>query len=138
NPEIGQGVRTMLPMLVADELDVDWNAVTVEQAPFDKTRFENQFAGGSRATPTEWLPMRRVGAAARGMLVAAAAKTWSVPESECDTASGHVRHRASGRDLPYGRLLATAATMPAPDLDKVALKDPSQFRIIGTRVPDVD
>ena len=138
NPEIGQGVRTMLPMLIAEELDVEWNSVTVEQAPFDKKRFENQYAGGSSATPNEWLPMRRVGAAGRAVLVAAAAKTWGVPESECETTAGHVRHRASGRELPYGRLLATAATIPAPDLDQVALKDPARFRIIGTKVPDVD
>jgi isoquinoline 1-oxidoreductase beta subunit len=138
NPEIGQGVRTMLPMLIAEELDVDWSMVTVEQASFDPVHFERQSAGGSQATPTAWLPMRRVGAAGRAMLVAAAAKTWSVPESECETASGHVRHRPSGRDLPYGRLLATAATIPPPDLEKVALKDPARFRILGTRVPDVD
>lgn len=138
NPEIGQGVRTMLPMLIAEELDVEWSAVTVEQAPFDPAHFESQSAGGSQATPTAWLPMRRVGAAGRAMLVAAAAKTWGVPETECETAAGHVRHAATGRDLPYGRLLATAATMPVPDLGKVALKDPARFRILGTRVPDVD
>jgi len=138
NPEIGQGVRTMLPMLIADELDVDWGDVTVEQASFDTTRFKNQFAGGSLATPSEWVPMRRVGAAGRALMVAAAARTWRVPEADCETASGRVRHRPSGRELRYGQLLATAATLPAPDLEKVPLKDPSQFRIIGTRVPDVD
>ncbi len=138
NPEIGQGVRTMLPMLIADELDVEWSAVTVEQASFDPTKFSNQFAGGSRATPTEWLPTRRVGAAGRAMLVAAAAKTWAVPASECETAPGLVRHRGSRRSLPYGRLLATAATMPVPDPGQVTLKEPGQFHIIGTRVKDVD
>ena len=138
NPEIGQGVRTMLPMLIADELDVEWSAVSVEQAPFDPARFQDQSAGGSHATPSSWLPMRRVGAAGRAMLVAAAAKTWGVPAGECETSPGRVRHRASGRELAYATLLATAATVPVPDLESVPLKDPGRFHIIGTRVADVD
>lgn len=133
NPEIGQGIKTMLPMLIAEELDVDWAKVKVEQADFDPTKYQAQIAGGSTATPTNWLPMRRAGAAGRAMLLAAAAKEWNVPATELTTEPGVVVHKGSNRRATYGALAASAATMTPPDLATVPLKDAAAFRIIGTR-----
>ncbi|MAC58348.1 MAG: isoquinoline 1-oxidoreductase [Novosphingobium sp.] len=138
NPEIGQGVKTMLPMLIAEELDVDWEQVHIEQTLADEKKYGRQSAGGSRSTPANWLPMRQAGAAARAMLVMAAASEWVVEPASLTTGSGMVRHAASGRSATYASLAAVAAKITPPALDTVALKPDDAFKIIGTSRRGVD
>jgi len=130
--EMGQGIRTGMPIIVADELEADWARVRVVQATGDEERYGNQDTDGSRSTRHFFMPMRRCGAAARQMLEAAAAARWKVPVSEVQAKNGEVIHTPTGRRLGYGALAKAAAGMPLPAADSIKLKDPSQFRYIGS------
>ncbi|HEY6000045.1 MAG TPA: xanthine dehydrogenase family protein molybdopterin-binding subunit [bacterium] len=138
--EMGQGVLTSLAMVVADELEADWKRVRVLEAPAGDAYIDpvwhTQGTGGSSSVRHMYQPLREAGAAAREMLVAAAAASWGVPAGECAAALGTVTHAASGRSAGYGELVAKAAGMPVPA--KPALKDPAKFRYIGTAVPRTD
>ena len=136
NPEIGQGVKTSLPMIVAEELDVDWKNVIIEQAALDTDKYTRQVAGGSGSVRSSWDPFRQAGATGRQMLVNAAADKWKVAPSTCTTEAGMVHHKDSGKKISYGDLVEKAATMPVPK--DVKLKDPKSFKIIGTRIGNYD
>src|SRR6185437_16013632 len=186
NPEIGQGIKTALPQIIAEELDADWKDVQVEQAPVDARLYGAQFAGGSFSIPMNYEPLRQVGAAGRALLIKAAAEKWHVPQEQCDTLPSKVRHKATGRTLGYGALASRAAAIGtkeqaaqaaamaamaraaggahagppgrgrggppgagrggppgaamfgAAGLQKVKLKDPKDFRIIGQPISGVD
>ena len=137
--EMGQGVRTGMPMIVADELEADWARVRVVQAPGDEARYGNQDTDGSRSTRHFFMPMRRCGAAARQMLEAAAAARWQVLVAEVQAQNSEVVHTATGRRLGYGALARAASSLPLPAADTIRLKDPAQFRYIGAaKVPLFD
>ena len=138
NPEIGQGVKTSLPMIIAEELDAAWDDVQVVQSPIDRETYGWQMAGGSTSIPGNWDPLRRAGAAARSMLVEAAAKRWGVEATSLSTRDSHVVHAASGRKLAYTELAAGAAAMDVPNPQSLTLKKRDQFRLIGKRITGVD
>ncbi|WP_315834698.1 xanthine dehydrogenase family protein molybdopterin-binding subunit [Bradyrhizobium prioriisuperbiae] len=140
--EMGQGTYTSIPMLIAEELEVDLGQITLEHAPPDAKRYGNpalgglQVTGGSTTIRAVWVPMRQAGAAARTMLIAAAAQRWAVDPASCRAENGVVVHAASGRKLGYGKLAEAAAVLPVPD--KVVLKRPEDFKLIGTPAKRLD
>lgn len=135
NPEIGQGVKTAMPMIVAEELDAKWEDVRVEQAALDTQKYTRQVAGGSQSIRLGWDALRQSGATARAMLIAAAASIWEADPADCTAQEGRVRHR-DGREMHYGQLVNEAAKQPVPE--QVSLKDPKDFRIIGRDAINVD
>jgi isoquinoline 1-oxidoreductase beta subunit len=136
NPEIGQNVKTSMPMIVAEELDADWDRVIVEQAGLDTENFQRQVAGGSQSIRFGWKGLRETGAKARHMLVSAASKKLDVPMDELTTSKGKIYHKASDRVLDYGEVAVAAANEEVPE--EVTLKDPKDFALIGTSVRNVD
>ncbi|MXV16072.1 xanthine dehydrogenase family protein molybdopterin-binding subunit [Hufsiella ginkgonis] len=136
NPEIGQGIKTALPMILAEELSVGWDKIVVDMAPLDPSKYGSQSAGGSGAIRGRFTDIRKAGATARVMLINAAAQNWNVPVTECIAEDGAVLHKTSGKKASYGELSAKAASMPVPA--EVTLKDPKDFKIIGTRVRNID
>ena len=136
-PEIGQGIKTSLPMVIAEELEIDWKDVRIVQGDLNPA-YGSQGAGGSTSTPTNYENFHRLGAAARTVLVQAAAQTWKVPVGECSAAHGTVVHGPTKRKLGYGALVPLAATLPVPDAAQVQLKDPAGYKLLGTRIGGVD
>ncbi|MEX0320945.1 MAG: molybdopterin cofactor-binding domain-containing protein [Puniceicoccaceae bacterium] len=137
SPEAGQGVKTFLPMIMAEELEVAWEDVTIVQSGISQEKYGRQVAGGSGATPWAWNPIREAGAAARTMLVAAAAKKWKVAESKCTAEAGYVKGPGK-KKLSYGELAEAAAALPVPGKDSLKLKDRKDYKILGKFTTGVD
>ena len=137
-PEVGQGSRTYSAMLVAEELEVDWSRIRVDQAPTDTTVYKKLHTGGSGGVASSFLTMRRAGAQARERLRAAAAELWRVPVQSCFARNGSIVHTSSGRAMTYGQLALTAAKLPEVLLEQAPLKRVQDFRVIGTGAPRVD
>lgn len=136
-PEIGQGIKTSLPMVIAEELEVNWQDVVIVQGDLDPV-YGSQSAGGSRSTPTNYQEFHRLGATARTMLILAAAEIWQVPAAELVARDSAVHHAASGRKLDYAQLVAKAASLPVPKPETVQLKDAKDYKLLGTRIGGVD
>jgi len=136
--EMGQGIRTSMAMIIADELDADWSRVRVDQAPGDEKRYGSQNTDGSSSIRNFLPQYREAGATVRALLVAAAARQWNVPDTEVSAQFHEVIHRPSGRRIGYGDLVSTAMALPLPAGDRIKLKDPADFRYIGKEIPIVD
>src|SRR5436305_7832708 len=137
--EMGQGSQTGLAMILAEELDADWSTVRLGPVPENPAGWSRRMStGGSTAIRTSWEPLRNAVAAAREMLLDAAASTWDVDRASCRAERGAVVHASSKRRLTYGKLVAKAAKLPPPESSEVALKDPKDFRLLGTRTPRLD
>ena len=137
NPDIGEGIKTSMPMIVAEELEADWSKVKVQQADLNEKIYGGQGTGGSNSITGDWDNLRIAGAIAREILITAAAQMWGVQKETCFALNSEVVHRPSGRRMSYGSLARAASQLPVPK-QQPALKDPRQFRIIGTRVKGVD
>ena len=138
NPEIGQGVKTAMPMIIAEELDADWSHVRIEQSPINSAIYGRQRAGGSRSISSSWDQLRYAGAVARSMLLAAAAQRWGVAVSECATKMSTVIHVSSGRLVSYGELAEAAAALPVPSDASITLKERKDYKLLGQRITGVD
>jgi len=138
NPEIGQGIKTSVPMIIAEELDANWEDVIVEQAPINEGIYGRQSAGGSNSLTSAWDKVRIAGASARAMLISTAADDWGVPATECRTESSHVYHDGTSRKASYAKLAVNAANQPVPDKDSLVLKKRSEFKLLGQRISGVE
>ncbi len=138
NPEIGQGIKTSFPMIVAEEMDADFTRIKIVQSPINQAVFGAQFAGGSRSTPDNWDRLRQAGATARAMLISAAADRWGVDQSQCRTEAHQVINMQTGASLDYAELTFDAAKLPLPDAERLELKSRDEYRLLGTRVSGVD
>jgi len=136
--EMGQGIKTGLAMILAEEAEVDFNSVSVEQADTRPDLYAHMGTGGSGSTMENFTPLRRAGATVRELMITAAAQKWNVPKKECEAKNGTVTHEKSGRSATYGELVEAAMKLPVPDQEKVELKDEADFEIIGHATPRVD
>ncbi|MCL2873197.1 MAG: molybdopterin-dependent oxidoreductase, partial [Betaproteobacteria bacterium] len=137
-PEIGQGIKTALGLIIAEEMDADWKHTVVEQAPIDAKVYGYQGAGGSTTIPRAWDQLRQAGAAAKAMLIAAAAQQWGVNPAEITAKDSLLTHAASGKSATYGALATAAAKLPLPDPTTLKLKTRAQYRLLGRRYRGVD
>ncbi len=138
NPEVGQGVKTSLPMIVAEELDANWDDVVIENSPIDAERFGRQFAGGSLSIPMRWDELRNMGAVVRHVLLQAASQQWNVPIDQLSTKDSVITHSTSGKTISYGDIAQQASELTLPDPKTLILKAPEQYRLLGKRITGVD